>query len=376
MRFAKPSIWFILLIGLLARLAAVQTVPVDSDLWRYMWEGDLVRAGGDPWVDPPSQFRPSPLIVSIHENINHPEIPAIYPGGTIGIFTIFRWFGLEALGFRLVFVLFDLFVAFALLLLSPHAHAKKTMTIAWLNPLSIYEVAGRGHFDSMLGACLLGGVLAMGSHRFRAAGIWLGVAIQIKTVAGLLLVWTLGICRVRLAPILVAYAMLVNLAVLIAFPSSFLGVMHTSIKFVMEFQSDDFIPAFLQWCGLGWGASRIVAVAVLFGATIWIGRSSLDHIQKASHALFWLLACMPTFHAWYVLWLLPFAALRPRPWLLVFQLSAFAYEFGHGGSGGWEDVPWVRWVVWAPVLAFYLADPWLSMSSYRRWMNKLRLLES
>ena len=58
-----------------------------------------------------------------------------------------------------------------------------------------------------------------------------------------------------------------------------------------------------------------------------------------------LLSFSPTLHPWYVLWLLPFAALTiSRPWLLLSATSLISYEvYGRATATGlWHENVWLR----------------------------------
>ena len=61
----------------------------DEDIWRYLWDGHVWANSVNPFLYAPVDQRLKPLVASdattertwqdIHDNINHPRIPTIYP---------------------------------------------------------------------------------------------------------------------------------------------------------------------------------------------------------------------------------------------------------------------------------------------------------
>ena len=102
-------------------------------------------------------------------------------------------------------------------------------------------------------------------------------------------------------------------------------------------------------------AAGLIVLAVI-GWTTW---RSYD----AERALFWILGAglllSPTVHPWYVLWALPFAALRGnRGWILLSGLVFLGYwglETYHT-QGVWPQPVWARVLIWAPVFGLFAYD--------------------
>ena len=58
----------------------------SDDIFRYVWEGQLAAAGGNPYLTPPSDFEP--VDSDIHSQINHSDIPSIYPPVAMALFAL------------------------------------------------------------------------------------------------------------------------------------------------------------------------------------------------------------------------------------------------------------------------------------------------
>lgn len=87
-----------------------------------------------------------------------------------------------------------------------------------------------------------------------------------------------------------------------------------------------------EWCQVldrvVWPASiaRIFLAAVLVGIVLWIARRVADTARAIFLASAWLLVLSPTLHPWYLLWILPFAAIeRSWTWIFLTGLAPLAY---------------------------------------------------
>ena len=99
-------------------------------------------------------------------------------------------------------------------------------------------------------------------------------------------------------------------------------------------------------------AARVAAGALVLAVAAWTALRR----QNLEVALLWTLGAgillSPTVHPWYVLWLLPMAALRGNPPFLLLTGLAFVGYWGLEGyrtTGVWEQPLWTRLVLWLPV---------------------------
>jgi len=100
-------------------------------------------------------------------------------------------------------------------------------------------------------------------------------------------------------------------------------------------------------------AAVVVAVALEAARRRWaLDRTLLWTIGAA-------LLLSPTVHPWYVLWVLPFAALfRQRGWLALTGLVFLAYwGLGAYRTGGvWRQPVWLPWLIYLPVCVLLVHD--------------------
>src|SRR5689334_4625690 len=76
----RDTLRLALALGAVAGLALVLAPPVLSDdVWRYLWDGRVLRAGISPYAHAPDHPSLAFLRDAGWRRVNNPEIPTIYP---------------------------------------------------------------------------------------------------------------------------------------------------------------------------------------------------------------------------------------------------------------------------------------------------------
>jgi alpha-1,6-mannosyltransferase len=202
-----------------------------------------------------------------------------------------------------------------------------------LNPLLLAYGVGGAHNDFLLLALALGATLLVLQDRGPAGGALGVLAVGVKAPAALLLPFlALGARRPRrvLAGMLIGGSALAGAAI-VAFGDealAFTGQVRQQQRFVADGSVPSRVASLLGFDGLPAGvrmafaAAFALAVAGLLWAT-WRGR--LDWIAAAGWATLALLLCTAWLVPWYVVWLLPFAALARDPRLRAAALLLCVY---------------------------------------------------
>jgi len=95
-----------------------------------------------------------------------------------------------------------------------------------------------------------------------------------------------------------------------------------------------------------------VALAALFWAIVQSFRPRVDAASEARLALGGAILLAPTLHPWYVLWVIPLAAIQlSGGWLLFGALVPLQYLSGDG-----EVAWWIRWVIFLPSVTWMIRD--------------------
>lgn len=348
--------------GIGVRLALLPAAPhFSDDLWRYLWDGHVQVHGVNPYLHPPASESLSGLRTAWHGLVNHPEVSTIYPPGAQAVFALLALAAASPLVYKAAWIVADLAVAWCV----GRAGAARSggdgrlplLLYLWC-PLPLVEVAWSGHLDPLGVFLMLGAVLAAeagvaGDRRgLRAvgAGGLLGAAASVKfaPAAALPALW-----RRRGGRAAAAFAVVV---VLVAAP--YLGAGARMLDGLAVYASRwSFHPgphallaaalgsaAAAKWASAG-------AVAALAGWAAW-------RRWTLARTLFWVIGAglllSPTLHPWYLLWLLPFAALRRSPGWLLLAGTAFLGYWNldlYRATGEWSQPAWLSALMWGPPLA-------------------------
>ncbi|OGL11752.1 MAG: hypothetical protein A3I14_00695 [Candidatus Rokubacteria bacterium RIFCSPLOWO2_02_FULL_73_56] len=353
--------------GLAFRVAVLPTpVVLSSDVYRYLWDGRVQRAGINPYRHPPAAPELRPLRdARIHAAINRPAAPTIYPPGAQAAFLAVTWLAPDSLlAWRGFLLLCELATGVLLLRLLDRLAVPREAIIlyAWA-PLAVFEGVQAGHLEVAVLPALLLALLWRQDGRMLRAGAALGVAVLVKLYPAVLLLawWRRGDRRLPAAcAVVVAAGYLPYLAGAGAGVVGFLPAYFT--------RAEDFnvgLRHFLTAAvGLGGEGPRAVAMlgllALLLGVLLRIRREATDDaagvFRAGMAAASAYLVLVPTsMHPWYAVFILPFVAVSPSPAWVWFtgavSLSYLAYA--------WLPAPfplWLRAVEWAPLWALLLVD--------------------
>jgi hypothetical protein len=191
-RFAMPSLWFVLAVAVLMRVAPLLAPPfLSNDMYRYIWDGWVQSAGINPYRYIPADAHLAFLRDQvIYPNINRATYAhTIYPPAAEMIFWAITQVKLPAvLGMKLCLLGFEALGVFATIRLLDAARLPRgnILIYAW-NPLPVWEFASSGHVDAIaVGFVALALLFAATSRPVRAA-LALGLATLTKFLPVILL---------------------------------------------------------------------------------------------------------------------------------------------------------------------------------------------
>jgi hypothetical protein len=294
----------VLLVAVLVRVPFCFVDYHSNDIYRYLWEGRIQRAGENPYAHAPLDGALKHLRDKDHGKINHPEYKTIYPPLAQLFFRSAA--GLSPTGLRNLVVGLDVLVVLVLLawLRATGRPPSQAIVYAWA-PLAVAS-AGVGHLDPLMLLFLVGGAWAWEARHPYLAAALLGGAILAKTVAVLAVPWLLW-RRPWTLPVLL---LVVSLGYL---PYWTPGVFDTLYAFGAEFAFNGSLYQVFSWLTPE-GAHLIVALLL----ALWVGVVTLSQPRLANALVLLfagLLLLSPTVHFWYLTWflvLLP--AVGPRRW--------------------------------------------------------------
>lgn len=369
------------------RLVLLTMEPGD-DLYRYVWEGRVLAAGKNPYLHAPDAPELAPLHDAMWKKVEHCESSAIYPPLAEICFAALAKSGGGVLAFKSAVALADLAIC---LLLARRFGRTSVLAYAW-NPLVLYVFAGGGHCDSLFLLPLVAAWLAWKNDpvcsaddqnsklksagvdsegdtaRFPFYAIFLGVAIAVKWLALPLLGWVAwrewerGARRAAVNVLaLGALPLLASWAAVCAWTGE--GTLHLAPgTFVRYARSAEFIPAFIA--ALIPATQFLNEIYLLPIALAWA--FAIRRTRTFEHAAEWMFFALfilsPLLHAWYFVWLLPFAIATRNAGSVALTISGLAYFWVYHRfnipDGEWRFTWPERCFIWLPFVALFLWSKW------------------
>ena len=395
----------ILLVALVLRLLALPLAPaLSNDVHRYAWDGRVVLAGENPYRRAPDDPALAPLRDGSGngswERLDHRGIATVYPPLALGLFTLAAALPGPVLALKVLLATADLAGCAALLALARRLALppERAVWYAW-NPLVVIETAGMGHVDALGVAAAVAAVLWLARRREPRSSIGAGMFAAAGVLAKLapLLALPHWARRSGRPWVVVAVAGAILLAALAPVAISAGGIPPGLLAYGVDWEFDGplYEPLYRTFAAIDAGEAaknlldrlkertgahdlwnrfypwayprlfaRLALGLLLLGAVV---RAFRDRRPVAGPgALFGTaLVASATVYPWYLLWVLPWAALALQPaWLLAAATAPLAYlASGPAAAGGAFDVfPWVWLAVWGPPAILALVSP-----RARRW---------
>ena len=389
-RFSVRGPLLILSVAAGLRLFLLPVPPsLSDDIYRYIWDGRVTAAGLNPYQLAPNDAELIPLRDDLWRRLPHRDIPTVYPPVAMGLFSIAARLPNPVFVLKSVFTALDL-TACALLLTLARRLGRPDGSVIWYawNPLVTLEIAGMGHVDAVGIAAIVAGLVAL--HLGRRGGVGAGFAAAAAALTKLvpLLVipaWArMAADRSRFLWATMLVLLIVGLPTLLVtgIPA---GVVAYGVSW--EFNGPIYEPL---WRAIDALQIPTAIEKLLDVGKSWTGRHDLwNRLYPFNYARLlakWLLAIgllaaivkfswkgkplsttgkifgamiltSATVYPWYLLWILPWAALERRvAWLTLGALAPISY------LPQFSDIsllPWVYLVMWTPFAILLLLE--------RRW---------
>ena len=376
----------ILAVAALLRLLAVPLPPtLSDDVWRYLWDGRLAAAGGNPYLVAPASPATEPLRDGLWRRLPHRDVPTIYPPLALAAFSIASRLPASPWALKTIIAGADLAACALLVSLAGRLRLApgRAVAYAW-NPLVVLETAGMGHVDALGVLAVLATALALTARPRRvalaAAAAAAGVLAKLLPAAALPL-WarlcgrpgrfaavSLALVGLAFAPVFVATGGLPPGWRIYAISWEFNGPLFEPLWRLLDLAG---VPAgtvrlldqLKLWTGehgfwnrfYPYAYPQLLAKLLLGAAALVAVAASLreTRLVEANCRLFGrLLLLSATVYPWYLLWVLPWAALAGgSAWLLVAALAPLAYL---AQPGGVDPFPWLYLSIWGPPLVLSL----------------------
>ena len=352
-------------IAVLARLVLLPLPPeLSDDIYRYLWDGHVLAQGINPYAHPPAHDALAAIRTPWHGEINHPDVPTIYPPLAQLLFAAVSLSGGAILGAKALWLGFDLGCGLLLQRIATRTGRNPAPVLVWYlwSPLLIVETAWSAHFDAVGLFILAALILAAGDgrgdpgrrgdrgwRRPTAMGALLAAATTVKFAPAAALP---ALIRRRGRATVVAFA-----AVCAALYLPFAGVGPAALTeglrtYARHWSANEGAFALIAALVGDPVRARIAAGALVLAVVAYVTWRGFP----VERALLWIIGAglllSPTVHPWYVLWVLPMAALRANHAFLLLGALAFLGYWGlasYEATGVWPQPAWTRAAMWLPV---------------------------
>jgi len=329
----------VVVVAFLARVVLVPWPPFQSnDLYRYLWDGQVLARGLDPYVVVPS----SPVLEAlrgsdwIYPHIDWRDVPTLYPPLDLGLYALGAFFGELAhrsvVPLKLILLAGDA-LTIALIARSLRARglpAGRLALYAW-NPLAIVEFGLNGHEECIAIACIVAAVVALEAKRPLTAGIGFAGAVLSKLYPAAFVAALVAHRASRPAAFVCATLVIVAYVPFVVWNPDVLGFLHA---FAFGYHFNDSLHRLVGTLG----AAALFAGALVVAALERRRGTSAIAVVLGLEVAYLLLS--PSVYPWYIA---TFPALLPL--------------LGNAFSGAMRPlgVALIAWTAFAPLA--YLA-PW------------------
>ena len=339
----------------------------EDDFYRYLWDGYRFATTGTPYGVAPEAFFIDPGVPAVFhgvlDRINNPELPTIYAPTTQLVFLLGYWlYPGSVMALQSILIVIDLATVAMLLRLAP---VRNVMLYAWC-PLVIKEIAFTAHPDGVGVCLLLAAIVLARNRRWQSAAICLGVAAGAKVFALVLVPLVLLRTRIR--------CWILCGATVLALYAPFVLSGGTDMQSLWVFAQEwEFNSALFSLVTSVLGAFETKLVLGLVFAAFWVfysmryRKDGADSIPRGDWLYGALLVMSPVINPWYLLWLLPFAAIFPSTWAWTASLAVLISYVTELNRNEYTLQPYQQ-PIWARSLEFalILLAVGYDVSRYRR----------
>jgi hypothetical protein len=362
-----PAVWF-WSVAIGTRFILLWMTP-GTDIYRYIWEGEVQNHGFSPYCLAPSSESLAPLRNHIWQLVKFKEVSAIYPPLAELLLRLATFISATVMSLKLLFVVADLVTC---RLLAQRFGCANALIFAW-NPLVIYSFAGGGHYDSVFVLSLTAAWLLWerkgSSPAGRLASIaCMGAGVALKWLCLPLVGWELWQIARRDGP---KWALRASLVAVLPLAASWAVVAAGSwscsllpADFVRVARSAEALPAFAAWILPPEHSFNrndfYLGVFLLVSAFLLWRQGSVRRAGQTVLAA--ALLTTPMFHAWYAAWLVPLAVGDRNRGAIALSISSFVYFWLHhtaGQPGGiWKQSAAEKLLLWGPFVIGLAWQKW------------------
>ncbi len=354
-------------VGILARFLLIFSLPnLSDDIFRFIWDGNLIHEGIHPLKFTPDELMAQSLGDSwseVYHKLNSKNYYTIYPPVAQLLFYISSFTGISSLAtsiiiFKSMLFLSELGVLFFLLrLLNDLDLARWFSMLYFLNPLIIIESIGNAHFESLCIFFLLASFYCLKKKKLLVSSALFSLSIATKLLPIMFLPIFIIYFKDR-KRLFNYYAGITLFTTLLFIPFlmglDLLNFLSSLDLYFQRFEFNASLYFILRWLGkLITGYNQIwllgpfltisaifVMVRILFRKKFINEFKGLIHVSFLFFLTYLLFAT--TIHPWYLSFPIVLMVFKPRLYVLVWSFTViFSYALYNSYI---QDISPITWV--------------------------------
>ncbi len=372
--------------GILFRLVIFFSIPgLSDDFYRFIWDGRLLNAGINPFVNLPTfyvnhpELAPPGIDSILYEKLNSPEYFTIYPPVNQFIFWLSAWLSPQSeIGALLIIRSFILMAEFGNIilirkLLVVYNLPLKNSLIYILNPLVILELTGNLHFEALVIFFVLLSVYLIKKHKINVAAISFALGICTKLIPLIFLPLLLSKLTVRKS---IQFYLVTGIATMVCFlpllNQEFLeGIQNSFALYFRKFEFNASIYYMLRAYGFYVVNYNIISFAGSFLAMITfviiLHYAFYEALTRRHHlpftflwTLFIYLLFTTTLHPWYITPLIAYTLFTNFRFPILWSLLIF-FTYLNYKTTGYEESNIIVLMEYGTLVTFLIFE------SFKNW---------
>lgn len=195
-QFEKWNYKFLLITGILFRLTFLLVTPnLSQDFYRFIWDGELVSHGINPYLYSPDMIMAEGIIIPENGNLLHEGMGTLsarnfsnYPPLNQLLFALSTILGSgnilnSTIVMRIVIILSDIGIFyFGRKLLKNLNRSPHLIFWYFLNPLVIIELSGNLHFEGIMLFFFIWAVYLLSRENWKGAAVVFAISVHVKLI--------------------------------------------------------------------------------------------------------------------------------------------------------------------------------------------------
>ena len=357
----QPIHTFIIL-SIVVKIAVIIQFPHNSDMHRYIWEGEIQLSGFNPFIAAPDSPELAHLKNDNWNFINNKHLTTIYWPCAQLLFRLLAAISPSGFFFKLVFLIFDIGSAFIIIkLLRYYRLAEKHIILYILNPFVLIYFSGEGHLDIVMVFWVVLTMYLYMRKKYFFMFLALGIAVMIKVTPLILLPF---LVNKKSAPFIPAF--LIPFFCIIPYFENGFSLLTVPVEFILKGRNNGLLYSFLRIFTSDVRAFKlcISLMSSIFLSVFFITPNTLRAIYLVIGTF---LLCSPICHPWYIVLITPFLPFFRSPgWLYLHASTLLLVFYYHPNTVDtlWNNRPLLYSIEYIPFLGITL---WYILQRNYHW---------